>query len=339
MPTENNINPQKTKYDAICKSLLAKKYTLARIMQSCMSEYKDCSLKDIAEKYIEGEPEIGKIKVLPDNSALIDGMTNEDTSVDEGTVVYDIRFKALVPKNNEYINLIINVEAQADFNPGYPLIMRGIYYCSRMLSAQYNREFNKSHYEKLKKVVSIWVCTEPTQKRICTINKYNLTENNIIGNIKENPVHYDLMSVIMVCLGNPNNEDYNGILKYLDVLLSKHYTRQAKQQILENEFDYNFDTETEKEVNEMCNLAQAIEDKGREQGKLEGIAIGKQQGINIGKLEGINIGKQQGKFETTLANIQSLMYKVNWTAEQAMDALNIPQEEREQFLPKLQHLN
>ena len=323
MPTETNINTQKTKYDAICKSLLAKKYTLARIMQSCMSEYQNCSLKDIAEKYIEGEPEIGKIKVLPDNSALIDGMANEDTSIDEGTVVYDIRFKALVPKNDEYINLIINVEAQADFNPGYPLIMRGIYYCSRMLSAQYNREFNKSHYEKLKKVVSIWVCTEPTQKRICTINKYNLTENNIIGSIKENPAHYDLISVIMVCLGNPN------------VLLSKKYTRQAKQQILENEFGYNFDTETEKEVNEMCNLAQAIEDKGI----AKGIDIGKQQGINIGKLEGINIGKQQGKFETTLANIQSLMYKVNWTAEQAMDALNIPQEEWEQFLPKLQHLN
>ena len=331
MPTETNVNPQKTKYDAICKSLLAKKYTLARIMQSCMSEYKNCSIEDIAEKYIEGEPEIGKIKVLSDNDALIDGMSNEDTSIDEGTVVYDIRFKALAPKNDEHINLIINVEAQADFNPGYPLIMRGIYYCSRMLSAQYNREFNKSHYEKLKKVVSIWVCTEPTQKRVCTINKYNLTENNIIGSIKENPAHYDLISVIMVCLGNPNNEDYNGILKYLDVLLSKNYTRQAKQQILEDEFGYNFDIETEKEVNEMCNLAQAIEDKAI----AKGIDIGKQQGIDIGKQQGI----KQGKFETTLANIQSLITTLSLTAEKAMDALNIPQEERAQYLPKLQHLN
>lgn len=200
-----------------------------------------------------------------------------------------------------------------------------------MLSAQYNREFNKSHYEKLKKVVSIWVCTEPTQKRVCTINKYNLTENNIIGSIKENPAHYDLISVIMVCLGNPNNEDYNGILKYLDVLLSKNYTRQAKQQILENEFGYNFDIETEKEVNEMCNLAQAIEDKAI----AKGIDIGKQQGIDIGKQQGII----QGKFETTLANIQSLITTLSLTAEKAMDALNIPQEERAQYLPKLQHLN
>ena len=73
----------------------------------------------------------------------------------------------------------------------------------------------------------------------------------------------------------------------------------------------------------MCNLSQAIEDKG--------IA----KGIDIGIEKGI----EKGRFEATLSNIQSLMYKVSWTAEQAMDALNIPQEERSQYLPKLKHLN
>ena len=69
----------------------------------------------------------------------------------------------------------------------------------------------------------------------------------------------------------------------------------------------------------MCNLSQAVEDKG------------------IAK--GISIGIKQGKFEERLSNIQSLITSLRLTAEQAMDALNIPQEERSQYLPKLKHLN
>ena len=33
--------------------------------------------------------------------------------------------------------MIINIEVQNDFYPGYPLVKRGIYYGGRMLSAQY----------------------------------------------------------------------------------------------------------------------------------------------------------------------------------------------------------
>ena len=64
---------------------------------------------------------------------------------------YDIRFFAIAPVSGELIRLIINIEAQNDFYPGYPLIKRGIYYCSRMISAQYGTEFTNSHYENIKK--------------------------------------------------------------------------------------------------------------------------------------------------------------------------------------------
>lgn len=79
----------------------------------------------------------------------------------EGIVTYDIRFLATAPVSGELIRLIINIEAQNDFYPGYPLIKRGIYYCSRMISAQYGTEFTKSHYEDIKKVYSIWICMNP----------------------------------------------------------------------------------------------------------------------------------------------------------------------------------
>ena len=77
-------------YDAACKRLLAYKQFLARIMQRCVVEFKDCTIDDIVNKYIEGEPLVAQIGVHPNTS-------------------------------------IINVEAQNDTSTGYPLTKRGLY--------------------------------------------------------------------------------------------------------------------------------------------------------------------------------------------------------------------
>lgn len=53
-------------YDAACKRVLSEKAILARIMKSCLEEYKDCDVNDIAEKYIEGQPQVSAVPVLPD---------------------------------------------------------------------------------------------------------------------------------------------------------------------------------------------------------------------------------------------------------------------------------
>ena len=149
-------------YDAACKRVLSEKAILARIMKACLAEYRDCSVRDIEEKYIEGQPQVSSVPVLPDEEgSVISGLDTEDKSVHEGTVTYDIRFRAIAPDSGELIGLIVNVEAQNDFYPGYPLTKRGIYYCCRMISSQYGREFTGSHYEKLKKVYSIWICMNP----------------------------------------------------------------------------------------------------------------------------------------------------------------------------------
>ena len=91
-----------------------------------------------------------------------------------GTATYDIRFRAIAPSSGEPIGLIVNVGAQNDFYPGYPLTKRGI--CCRMISSQYGREFTGSHYEKLKKVYSSWICMNPPRRRENTITRYHLTE-------------------------------------------------------------------------------------------------------------------------------------------------------------------
>ena len=83
-----HITGDNAKLDASCKRLLSEKSILAWIMKSCLEEYRNCDVKDIAEKYIEGQPEVGIVPVAPDetNAARIRGLQNEDTSLTEGTV-------------------------------------------------------------------------------------------------------------------------------------------------------------------------------------------------------------------------------------------------------------
>ena len=57
------VSRAKEIYDESCKNILANKIILAWIMKSCMKEYKDCSIRDIADHYIEGIPEISQREV------------------------------------------------------------------------------------------------------------------------------------------------------------------------------------------------------------------------------------------------------------------------------------
>lgn len=141
-------------------------------------------------------------------TSRIHGTGVEDATLSEGTITYDIRFLATAPVSGELIRLIINIEAQNDFYPGYPLIKRGIYYCSRMISAQYGTEFMDAHYEKIKKVYSIWICMNPPKNRENSITGYVISEKNLIGNVKEKKSNYDLMTAVMICLGKKNIHGY-----------------------------------------------------------------------------------------------------------------------------------
>lgn len=56
------------RYDKTAKKLLANKQILAQIMKGCVTEYSGCSVKEIAEKYIEGTPEVGSVGVHADDT-------------------------------------------------------------------------------------------------------------------------------------------------------------------------------------------------------------------------------------------------------------------------------
>lgn len=222
-----------------------------------------------------GTPDVGTIVVEPDGGSplRIRNEQTEDKTQHEGTVFYDIRFTALAPRSDRPIELIINIEAQNDFHPGYPLLKRAIYYCSRMISSQYGTIFTKSHYEKIQKVYSIWICTEPTKEWAYSITRYRMMEEHLEGQPQASHEDYDLLTPILVCLGKKRYTELHGLLKMLNMVLLDDAMLQDKLQTLKQEFDIEITPHLEKGVADMCNLSEGIEkrgiEKGIEKGKIE----------------------------------------------------------------------
>ena len=314
---------EESKYDAVCKELLSEKIILAYILKTCAVEFAEYDVNEIAEKFIEGTPAISAEPVMRNESASkISGMGEVDATITEGTVTFDIFFRAVLPKGEGVIELIVNVEAQGGYKVTYPLVKRGVYYSCRMVSAQYGREFSHSHYEKVKKVYSIWICTNPAQKRRNSISSYSMAEKTLVGDTHEKREHYDLQTVVMVWLGDRDGKNYEGLLKLLGTLLSTEETPEYKKRVLGDEFHIPMTETLEGEVSEMCNLSQGVLAKGREEGIQQGI----QQGM------------KQGWDEAIVRSARSLMKKTGWSVDEALSALEAPEAERDGYAGKIMAL-
>ena len=134
----------------------------------------------------------------------------------------------------------------------------------------------------------------------------------MIGNATEKSENYDLMSVVTICLGKLDAENYTGILKFLDLLLSSSRAAAEKKKILEEEFGVAMSEELEREVLIMCNLSQGVKAEGRE----EGIGIGREEGIGIGEMRMLMRLVQEGDLKPERA-----AEKANMTVEEFKKAM------------------
>lgn len=282
----------KSQYDMQCKKVLAQKVILSRILKGTMEEFADMLLEEI-EACIEGNPEISAIPVLPGetNAEQITGLTNEDSVVGEGTVYYDIRFNVYIPRIREKQKIIINLEAQKDFYPGYEIVTRGIYYGSRMISAQYGTEFVKSDYDSIKKVCSIWICMNAPKYIGNTITEYYIEKKDLVGQQSVKKSAYDKMSVVIVTL-NENVEVEDELTGMLNVLLSEQIRANEKKRRLQQQYSIPIEREIGEEMNIMCNLSDLVEEKGIR----KGIKLGIEQGIETGKRQVVAALIKKGKF-------------------------------------------
>ena len=261
-----NAADDKAQYDVRVKRLLAQKSVLARILVRTIDEFKGMQPEDVVS-YIEGEPKIGIVPVEPgltnaENKAgqRIVGFNTENAEINEGLVRFDIIF--YVRMKNGLSQIIVNIECQKDEPSAYQILNRAIFYVSRLVSSQKERDFVNTNYDDIKQVFSIWICMDMEYNCMSHIH---LTKDEILrphawkGNL-------DLLNIVMIGVTNdiPEQDDNYELHRLIGTLVSNKLGEQEKLEIIEQEYNIPINNEFREEVTTMCNLSDGIEERAEE---------------------------------------------------------------------------
>lgn len=256
-------------YDDSVKRLLGQKIILAHILVKTVDEFKGMDPKKVVP-FIEGKSYISTVPVEPGltnkrseaGGQKIVGFNTENVEINEGLVRFDIVF--YVRMKDGLSQIILNVEAQKSQSVGYELLNRAVFYVSRLISSQKERDFENTNYNDIKCVYSIWVCMGMDEN---SMNHIHLTNDNMVGSYVWKG-KMDLINIIMIGLAKqlPEHDEQYELHRLLGALLSKELNVDEKLNIIGNEYDIPIEENFRKVVGVMCNLSQGI--------KEDGIAIG-----------------------------------------------------------------
>ena len=260
-------------YDNSAKRLIAHKIILARILVKTVEEFKGMDPIEVAA-LIEGLPYISAVPVEPgltnavhfQNGQRLVGFNTENQELNEGLVRFDIVF--YVRMKDGLSQIIINVEAQKDEPSDYKILNRAVFYVSRLISSQKEKDFENSSYDDIKCVYSIWICMNMEEN---TMGHIHLTKEDLIGSY-EWKGNLDLLNIIMIGLAKelPEHDETYELHRLLGALLSRELTVDEKLDIIGKEYDIPLEENFRKDMSTMCNLSQGV--------KEEGIAIGRAEG-------------------------------------------------------------
>ena len=276
---------ENAQYDTCVKRLLAQKSILAYILINTVDEFKGMEPEE-AEKYIEGEPYIGTVPVEPgltntekldedgkriavfntgndisgNHGQRIAGLNTESVEINEGLVRYDIIF--YVRTRNGLSQIIVNIEAQKSEPKDYPILNRAIFYVSRMISSQKERDFVNTNYGDIKQVFSIWICMNMDHNCLSHIH---LVKDEMLEPCDWNG-NIDLINIVMLGVTDevPERNAKNKLHRLIGALLSSELKEQAKLDIISNEYKIPVSNDFREEVNTMCNLSECIEERTTE---------------------------------------------------------------------------
>ena len=263
-----NAAGDKAQYDTHVKRLLAQKSILAHILVKTVDEFKGMRPEDVV-KYIEGEPGISVVPVEPGLANMektdaagqrIVGLNTENAEINEGLVRFDIIF--YVRMKNGLSQIIVNIEAQKDEPTEYKILNRAIFYVSRLISSQKERDFVNTNYDDIKQVFSIWICMNMDDNSLSHIH---LTKDELLKpcNWKGN---LDLLNIVLIGITNeiPEHDEKYEMHRLIGALLSSELKEQEKLDIIEHEYNIPINQEFREDVRIMCNLSTGIEERATE---------------------------------------------------------------------------
>ena len=269
-----NAAGDKAQYDTRVKRLLAQKSILAHILVKTVDEFKGMKPEDVV-KYIEGEPSISVVPVEPGLANMektdaagqrIVGLNTENAEINEGLVRFDIIFYIRMPSVDDTKNglsqIIVNIEAQKDEPTEYKILNRAIFYVSRLISSQKERDFVNTNYDDIKQVFSIWICMNMDDNSLSHIH---LTKDELLKpcNWKGN---LDLLNIVLIGITNeiPEHDEKYEMHRLIGALLSSELKEQEKLDIIEHEYNIPISQEFREDVRIMCNLSTGIEERATE---------------------------------------------------------------------------
>jgi len=258
-----NAADEDAQYDQKAKRLLGNKIILAHILAKTIDEFKGMNPKDVVS-CIEGEPFISVVPVEPgltniereENGQRIVGMNTENAEINEGLIRFDIIF--YVRMKDGISQVIVNLEAQKDNPTGYHILNRAVFYVSRLISSQKERDFIKTNYNDIKRVFSIWVLMNMDEN---SMDYVHLTDDKLIGSYPWKG-GLDLLNIVLIGIANelPEHDDKYELHRLLSTLLSMELSVDEKLEIIENEYSIPLDDRIREDVSAMCNLSQGIRD-------------------------------------------------------------------------------
>ena len=247
---------------------------LAHILVKTVDEFKGMKPEDVV-KYIEGEPSISVVPVEPGLANMektdaagqrIVGLNTENAEINEGLVRFDIIFYVRMPSVDDTKNglsqIIVNIEAQKDEPTEYKILNRAIFYVSRLISSQKERDFVNTNYDDIKQVFSIWICMNMDDNSLSHIH---LTKDEMLKpcNWKGN---LDLLNIVLIGITNeiPEHDEKYEMHRLIGTLLSGELKEQEKLDIIEHEYNIPISQEFREDVRIMCNLSTGIEERATE---------------------------------------------------------------------------
>lgn len=239
-----------------------------------VDEFKGMKPEDVV-KYIEGEPSISVVPVEPGLANMektdatgqrIVGLNTENAEINEGLVRFDIIFYVRMPSVDDTKNglsqIIVNIEAQKDEPTEYKILNRAIFYVSRLISSQKERDFVNTNYDDIKQVFSIWICMNMDDNSLSHIH---LTKDEMLKpcNWKGN---LDLLNIVLIGITNeiPEHDEKYEMHRLIGTLLSGELKEQEKLDIIEHEYNIPISQEFREDVRIMCNLSTGIEERATE---------------------------------------------------------------------------
>ena len=239
-----------------------------------VDEFKGMKPEDVV-KYIEGEPSISVVPVelglanmekTDATGQRIVGLNTENAEINEGLVRFDIifyvRMPSIVGRKNGLSQIIVNIEAQKDEPTEYKILNRAIFYVSRLISSQKERDFVNTNYDDIKQVFSIWICMNMDDNSLSHIH---LTKDEMLKpcNWKGN---LDLLNIVLIGITNeiPEHDEKYEMHRLIGALLSSELKEQEKLDIIEHEYNIPISQEFREDVRIMCNLSTGIEERATE---------------------------------------------------------------------------